>query len=61
MNPKSLDNVLATYRAHGHRHYGEYVTEVHHALPCAIFAQQAGERPLIFASTLLQTFIYHTV
>jgi predicted HD phosphohydrolase len=32
MSPKLLDEVLATYREHGHRHYGEDVTEFQHAL-----------------------------
>ena len=56
MNPKSLDEVLATYREHGHRHYGEDVTELQHALQCATFAQQAGERPLIVAAALLHDY-----
>ena len=56
MNPKSLDEVLAAYREHGHRHYGEDVTELEHALQCATFAQQAGERPLIVAAALLHDY-----
>ena len=56
MNPKSLDEVLAAYREHGHRHYGEDVTELQHALQCATFAQQAGERPLIVAAALLHDY-----
>lgn len=56
MNPKSLDDVLATYREHGHRHYGEDVTELQHALQCATFAQQAGEPPVIVAAALLHDY-----
>lgn len=56
MNPQSLDDVLATYREHGHRHYGEDVTELQHALQCATFAQQAGEPPVIVAAALLHDY-----
>jgi len=54
--PQSLDDVLATYREHGHRHYGEDVTELQHALQCATFAQQAGEPDVIVASALLHDY-----
>jgi phosphonate degradation associated HDIG domain protein len=54
--PQSLDDVLATYREHGHRHYGEDVTELQHALQCATFAQQAGEPDVIIASALLHDY-----
>lgn len=56
MKPCSLDDVLATYREHGHRHYGEDVTELQHALQCATFAQQAGEPPVIVAAALLHDY-----
>jgi phosphonate degradation associated HDIG domain protein len=54
--PQSLDDVLATYREHGHRHYGEDVTELQHALQCATFAQQAGEPEVIIVSALLHDY-----
>lgn len=54
--PRTLDDVLATYRMHGHRHYGEDVTELQHALQCATFAQTAGEPPVIVAAALLHDY-----
>ena len=38
-----VNEVLARYETHGHRRYGENVTELQHALQCAMFAQRAGE------------------
>jgi phosphonate degradation associated HDIG domain protein len=56
MNPTNLDDVLRTYREHGHRHYGEDVTELQHALQCATFAQEAGEPPAVAAAALLHDY-----
>ena len=56
MIPKSLDEVLDFYRQHGHRAYGESVTELQHALQAAVFAQQAGEPPLVVAAALLHDY-----
>jgi len=56
MNPATLDDVLKTYREHGHRHYGEDVTELQHALQCATFAQEAGESPVVIAAALLHDY-----
>lgn len=56
MNPTTLDDVLQTYREHGHRHYGEDVTELQHALQCATFAQQAGEPPTVVVAALLHDY-----
>jgi phosphonate degradation associated HDIG domain protein len=54
--PQSLDEVIALYRERGHRHYGEAVTELQHALQCATFAQQAGEAPIVVAASLLHDY-----
>ena len=54
--PESIEDVLATYRIHGHRSYGESVTELQHALQCATFARQAGEPPLVVAAALLHDY-----
>jgi phosphonate degradation associated HDIG domain protein len=54
--PRSLDEVLHTYRERGHRHYGESVTELQHALQCATFAEQAGEAPVVVAACLLHDY-----
>lgn len=56
MNPKTLEDVLNTYREHGHLLYGESVTELQHALQCATFAQQAGEPPVVVAAALLHDY-----
>ena len=56
MNPNNLDDVLRTYRVHGHRHYGEDVTELQHALQCAAFARQAGDPPVVIAAALLHDY-----
>jgi phosphonate degradation associated HDIG domain protein len=54
--PQSIDDVLATYRERGDRHYGENVTEIQHALQCATFAEQAGEQPAVIAACLLHDY-----
>ncbi len=56
MNSKGLDDVLSAYHEHGHRAYGESVTELQHALQCATFAQQAGESPVVIAGALLHDY-----
>ena len=56
MNPKTLEDVLNTYREHGHLIYGESITELQHALQCATFAQQAGEPPVVVAAALLHDY-----
>jgi phosphonate degradation associated HDIG domain protein len=56
MKPTTLDEVLNTYREHGHRLYGESVTELQHALQCATFARQAGEPPVVVAAALLHDY-----
>lgn len=52
----TLEHVVATYLALGHRHYGEDVTELEHALQCATFAQAAGEPPEVVAAALLHDY-----
>ena len=56
MNPASLEDVLQTFRNHGHRQYGEDVTELQHALQCATLARQAGEQPVVVAAALLHDY-----
>jgi phosphonate degradation associated HDIG domain protein len=56
MKPTSLDDVLSTYSELGHRKYGESVTELQHALQCAAFADQAGEKPIVVAACLLHDY-----
>lgn len=54
--PQHLDDILAMYRTHGHRQYGEDVTELQHALQCATLAKEAGEPPAIIAAALLHDY-----
>jgi phosphonate degradation associated HDIG domain protein len=56
IKPKTIDDVLNTFREHGHRHYGDSVTELQHALQCATFAQQAHEPPVVVAAALLHDY-----
>ncbi len=56
MKPESLEDVLSTYNQFGHRKYGESVTELQHALQCATFAEQAGEKPVVVAACLLHDY-----
>jgi phosphonate degradation associated HDIG domain protein len=56
VKPRTLEDVLNTYREHGHRLYGESVTELQHALQCATFAQRANEPPVVVAAALLHDY-----
>jgi phosphonate degradation associated HDIG domain protein len=51
-----IDDVFKRFHEHGHRQYGESVTETEHALQCATFAHQAGETPLVVAACLLHDY-----
>jgi phosphonate degradation associated HDIG domain protein len=53
---KQLESILAIYRAHGHRQYGETVTELQHALQTATFARQSNEPDVVVAAALLHDF-----
>jgi phosphonate degradation associated HDIG domain protein len=51
-----VDEIFRQFAAHGHRAYGEDVTEQQHALQCATFAQQQGEEPAVVAACLLHDY-----
>ena len=51
-----INEVFARYEMHGHRQYGEEVTELQHALQCAMFAQHAGEPVHMVAACLLHDY-----
>lgn len=51
-----INEIFRVFREHGHRSYGEDVTELQHALQCATFAQNDGEPPVIVAACLLHDF-----
>ncbi|MCC6233388.1 MAG: HD domain-containing protein [Verrucomicrobiales bacterium] len=51
-----VSRIFTTFLQRGHRQYGESVTELQHALQCATFAGDAGERAEVIASCLLHDF-----
>lgn len=51
-----VNDIYRVFEAHGHRSYGEEVTELQHALQCATFAQQAGETPEVIVASLLHDY-----
>lgn len=51
-----INEILALYEARGHRRYGEDVTELQHALQCAMFAQRTGEPAHMVAACLLHDY-----
>ncbi len=48
-----VSRIFEVFHTRGHRSYGEHVTELEHALQCATFAEEAGDRPEIVAASLL--------
>ncbi len=51
-----VDQIVGVYRDKGHRHYGESVTELEHALQSAEFASRAGEPKNVVLSCLLHDY-----
>ncbi|MFN0108261.1 MAG: phosphonate degradation HD-domain oxygenase [Blastocatellia bacterium] len=51
-----IETVFAVYRERGHRQYGEDVTELQHALQCAMFAAKNNEPAAIVAACLLHDY-----
>ncbi len=51
-----IHEIFALYEACGHRRYGEDVTELQHALQCAMFAKRAGEPAHMIAACLLHDY-----
>lgn len=57
MQPTQIINdIFALYHQRGHRQYGEDVTELQHALQCAMFAARNNEAPNIVAACLLHDY-----
>lgn len=57
MSPRQVvDHIFDNYAAHGHRAYGEDVTELEHALQAATFARQFGEPDHVVAACLLHDY-----
>jgi [1-hydroxy-2-(trimethylamino)ethyl]phosphonate dioxygenase len=51
-----IDDIFTAFRTHGHRSYGEAVTQMEHMLQSATFAEQQGSRPTLIAAALLHDF-----
>lgn len=51
-----VDDIFQLFDQRGHRHYGESVTELQHALQAATFAEQFGEAPHVVAAALLHDY-----
>ncbi|MBL8816701.1 MAG: HD domain-containing protein [Planctomyces sp.] len=51
-----VDQILTVFREKGHRHYGENVSELEHALQTAEFAHQFGEPDAVVLSCLLHDY-----
>jgi len=51
--PKSLAAIDQLYAARGGLHYGEGVTQIEHALQCAILAEAEGSPPGLIVAALL--------
>lgn len=52
----SVANIIRVYKEKGHRHYGENVTELEHALQSAEFARRAGEPDFMVLACLLHDY-----
>lgn len=51
-----VDQILVDFAAKGHRHYGENVSELEHALQTAAFARQFGESDALVLACLLHDY-----
>lgn len=51
-----INEIFALFAERGQRQYGEDVTELEHALQCALFATQAGEPGQVVAACLLHDY-----
>lgn len=49
----SPDEIAGLYASQGSRHYGEGVTQVEHALQCAVLAERADAPPSLIVAALL--------
>lgn len=53
---KTIDDIFNRFSVQGHRHYGEEVTELEHALQAAWLASLDSEPPSLVAACLLHDF-----
>jgi phosphonate degradation associated HDIG domain protein len=50
---KTVDDIRAAFAKRGHEGYGEGVSQLEHALQCAVFAERAGASEPLIVATLL--------
>lgn len=51
-----VEHIYGLFAEKGHRHYGEDVTELEHALQSATFAERAGEPDVLVVAALLHDY-----
>ncbi len=51
-----ISDIFKLFNQRGHRQYGEDVTELQHALQCAMFSARAGEPKSVVAACLLHDY-----
>jgi phosphonate degradation associated HDIG domain protein len=56
MDDTFVDEIFALYRLRGHEWYGERVTQLDHALQCALLARLAGAPDSLVAAALLHDY-----
>jgi predicted HD phosphohydrolase len=50
--PTTVEELFELYEARGHQHYGEFITQIEHALQCAALARSAGAGDELVIATL---------
>ncbi len=56
MSPNLVDEIFRAFAAHGGDSYGEHVTQLDHALQCALLAAEEGAGDPLIAAALLHDF-----
>ena len=56
MSPTNLDQIFDVFARYGDRHYGERVTQVEHAIQCAVVAEADGASDSLVAASLLHDY-----
>jgi phosphonate degradation associated HDIG domain protein len=56
IDPGFVDTIFSAFAARGAERYGESVTQLEHALQCAVIAEQDGAAPHLVAAALLHDY-----
>jgi phosphonate degradation associated HDIG domain protein len=56
MSPSSLDQIFVAFAQYGDRHYGERITQLEHAIQCAVVAAEDGASDSLIAASLLHDY-----